>query len=104
MLLIVASILFWTGWDLLSGYWLFWSLFLTAGLIGFAYRFPKLAISTDISYALFLYHMITMNVFVNFGLIERWVYGIAVLFLAVVCALISTVTVGRWAGKKKFLS
>ena len=47
--------------------------------------------------------MIIMNVFVNFGLIGRWIYGIAVLFLAVVCALVSTVTVGRWADKKKFL-
>ena len=101
--LIIAIFFFWTGWDLFSGYYLFWSMFLTAGLIGFAYRFPQFAIRTDISYALFLYHMIVMNVFVNFGLTGRWIYGVAVLLLAIGCAYISTVTVGNWASKKKFL-
>lgn len=102
VLLIAASIFFWTGWDLFSGYYLFWSLLLTASLIGFAYRFPKFAISTDVSYALFLYHMIVMNVFVNFGLTGNWIYGIAVLLFAIICAFVSTVTVGKWANKKKF--
>lgn len=41
--LIIAFAFFWTGCDFFSGYYLFWSLFLTAGLIGFAFRYPMLA-------------------------------------------------------------
>lgn len=65
-LLFLAFFFFWTGWNLYSGYYLLWSVFLTVGLIGFAYKFPQLNISPDISYGLFLYHMTVINIFVNF--------------------------------------
>ena len=104
-LLLLAFIFFWTGWDLFSGYYLLWSLFLTGGLIGFAYRYPRLSVEPDISYGLFLYHMTVVNVFVNFGYIGRWLYVIPVIIIAMLLAYASTVTIGRMtSGKKRLLT
>ena len=43
-------------------------LFLAPALIGFAYRFNKLNIKYDISYGIYIYHMIVINVMIVFGL------------------------------------
>lgn len=99
--LIIAFVFFWTGYDIFAGYYLFWSLFLTIGLIGFAYRFPMLSVNPDISYGLFLYHMIVVNIFVNFRWTGSWKYVIPVVLLAGVFAYISTITIGRISVKKK---
>ena len=99
--LIIAAIFFWTGCDIFAGYYLFWSLFLTIGLIGFAYRFPMLSVKPDISYGLFLYHMTVVNIFVNFGWIGSWLYVIPVVLIAGLLAYISTITVGRISMEKK---
>lgn len=81
--LIIAAVFFWTEFDLFSGYYLGWSFFLVAGLIGFAHRFPQFNISPDISYGLFLYHMIIVNIFVNFGWIGNWFYVIPLVIMTV---------------------
>ena len=101
ILLIGAYFFFWTGWDLFSGYYFLWSVFLTSGLIGFAYRFPQLSISPDISYGLFLYHMTVVNVFVNFEWIGNWLYAIPVVLCSVLLAYLSTITIGRISSAKK---
>lgn len=82
--LIISFLFFLTGWDVLSGYYLFWSLFLTTGLIGFAYKFPDWSVNQDISYGLFLYHMTVVNVFVNFEWVENWLYVVPIVFGSVV--------------------
>ncbi|MBE5775171.1 MAG: hypothetical protein E7337_14795 [Clostridiales bacterium] len=74
---------------------------MTAGLIGFAYRFPKLSVDPDISYGLFLYHMTVVNVFVHLGWIGRWLYAVPVVLAAVLLALLSTLTVGKWSSRRK---
>lgn len=94
-LLAIAFVFFLTGWDFFFGYYLFWSLFMTAGLIGFAYRFTQLSISPDISYGIFLYHMTVVNVFVNFKWMGRWLYVLPVVLISIMLAYVSTVTVGR---------
>lgn len=101
ILLVIAAVFFWTQWDLDLGYGLGWSLFLTAGLIGFAYRYPGWSISPDISYGLFLYHMIVVNIYVQFGWTGRWVYAVSAACIAIVLALLSTVTVGKISARKK---
>lgn len=102
--LLIAFLFFWTGWDLFSGYYLMWSIFLALGLIGFAYRYPLLSISPDISYAFFLYHMTVMNVFVNYKLIDDWIYALGVFAITVFVSFISTITVGKWSANRKKLS
>lgn len=102
LFLLAAAFFFITGWDLFSGYYLFWSLFLVAGLIGFAYKFPKLNIKYDISYGLFLYHMTVINVFVCFGLKDNWLYVIPVILISGILALLSTITIGKISSNLKF--
>lgn len=92
--LLIAFVLFWTGWDFFSGYYLGWSLFLTVGLLGFAYRFPQFNISPDISYGLFLYHMTVLNIFVYFGWTGKWIYAVSIIVIVIILAFLSTVMVG----------
>lgn len=99
--LIIAAVFFWSSYDIFLGYYLFWSLFLTIGLIGFAYRFPMLSVNPDISYGLFLYHMIVVNIFVNFGWIGSWIFVIPVVLIVSLFAYASTITFGRISVKKK---
>ncbi|MCI9422070.1 MAG: acyltransferase [Dorea sp.] len=104
MSLLLSYTFFWSKIDILSGYYLFWSLFLIIGVIGFAYRFPQLNVPLDISYGLFLYHMTVVNVFVNFrwgG--GKWEYALLIVLITVILAYISTVTVGKLSVRKKRL-
>lgn len=100
-LLVAALVFFVTGFDLKSGYYLIWSALLTSGIIGFAYRFPALQIKRDISYAVFIYHMIIVNIFVDKQMIGEWMYAIMVIVLTIICAYISTLTIGEWSANKK---
>ncbi len=77
--------------DIRAGYSLFWSLFLVMGLIGFAYKYPYLAIKTDISYGLFIYHMTVVNIFVTFNLMYKWEYAVVVSVISIILAIISTI-------------
>lgn len=90
-----------TGIDIVAKYGVLWSIMLVSGLIGFSYRFPQLAVPIDISYGLFLYHMIIVNVFITFELVGSWWYAFAVLVLSIICAYISNAVIGCWALKKK---
>lgn len=99
--ILLSLVFFVSRFDVLSGYYLFWSLFLVLGLIGFAFKFPNLHLKYDISYGLFLYHMTVVNVFVNFGLIGKWLLVIPVVIISVVLALLSTITIGKISSKLK---
>ena len=99
--LVIAALFFWTEFDIYAGYYLFWSMFLTLGLIGFAYRLPILAVNTDISYGVFLYHMTVVNIFVNFGWTGRWLYVLPVILITGLLAYISTIKIGQFTSKKR---
>ncbi len=90
-----------TGLDIYAGYNVILAISLATGLIGFAYRFPRLALKTDISYGLFIYHMIIVNVFISLGLTGNWWHFVAVSALSCVFAYISTKTVGKWSARRK---
>ena len=81
--------------DFYCGYGVFWSMFLVAGVIGFAYRFPEIKIPIDISYGLFLYHVIILNVFVTFGWLGEWRYALTAGIITAVIAYVSTVAIGK---------
>jgi peptidoglycan/LPS O-acetylase OafA/YrhL len=82
-------------------YSLMGSLLCCAACFGFAYAFPKLNIRIDISYGIYLYHMVVINVFVQLGLTDRFVYLVGALGIILVCAYLSTVTIGRMGMKLK---
>jgi len=103
LLLIIGAILYLTHFDLFAGYWVFWPLLLGSGLVGFAYAFPQLSIKTDISYGIFLYHMIIVNIFIQIGWMQNWGYALIVMMITVLLAYVSTKTIGAWSAKRKIL-
>lgn len=57
--------------------------------IGIGYSFGKIRFKFDLSYGLYLYHMIIVDIFVQTGLAGNMKYVIAVYAIAVLCALVS---------------
>lgn len=78
---LISVILFFTGW------------------IGFAYRFPALKLPKDISYALYIYHMIAVNAFIVLGYTGTMLYALVAILVCLLLATCSTVFVGEKAGK-----
>ena len=76
------------------------------GLLGMAYKFPSLNIRTDISYAMYIYHMIVINVLLELGFVQsKGYYGLFITIgLTLLLAYISTTTIGKWASSKKVLA
>ena len=99
--LALAVLPYLTKLDVKAGYNVLHSVLLVSGLIGFAYAFPKLSLKTDISYGIFLYHMIIVNVFITYGWINSWGYAIVVMVITCVLAYISNSTIGTWSAKRK---
>lgn len=84
-----------------GGYPLFKCIFSIYGLIGFAYSFPKFNINPDISYGLYVYHMIVVNVMIQLNLINDKKYYFIALFISFVLAYFSTKSIGKWSLSKK---
>lgn len=78
------------------------SILMVYSLIGFAYTFPKFNIKTDISYGLYIYHMIIVNVFITVGFISKIYWMMLCYTLCIVISWISTKTIGRWSAKRKY--
>lgn len=73
------------------------------GLLGLAFRIPQLNIKTDISYALYLYHMTVVNAFIEIGLMNDVYLLFVVILVTSAISYISTVTIGRLSQKKKVM-
>ena len=100
--LLLSVFFYLTGFDIDLYYKFFRNLFLSLGLIGFAYKFPKLAVPFDISYGIYLYHGIVLNLFVHLGWKGTWLNFIEVFLITLVISFISTMTIGKFsAGKKR---
>ncbi|MBQ7817719.1 MAG: acyltransferase [Oscillospiraceae bacterium] len=85
----------WTGIDIGYSYGIVSSLFLGLAMIGFAYRFPKLTIRHDISYGLYIYHMVVVNAMIELGFTGKLIYVAIALAVSVLIAILSYVTIGR---------
>lgn len=69
--------------------------------LGIAYAFPKINIKIDISYSLFIYHMIVMNVFIELGYSKGWFVALTIVLVSVGISLISTLVIQQWLKKIK---
>lgn len=69
--------------------------------IGVAYRFANWDIRVDISYALFIYHMLVVNAFIELGHIDDVVSFIACIAVSIIVAYLSTITIGKMSSKFK---
>ena len=70
-------------------------------VLGFSYKFPKLNINTDLSYGIYLYHMIIVNIFITFKLTNHIIYIFIVLLISIILAKISQLTIGNLSLKYK---
>lgn len=75
---------------------------LAPALIGFAYKYPRLTLKYDISYGIYIYHMVVINVFIELGFIERYIYILLTLMITIVLAIISSFTLGGFYKKGKY--
>lgn len=91
VLLCVSMICYLARWDFpLLSYPLVRSTTLGLGLIGFAYAMPKLNISVDISYGLYIYHMTVINAMIAIGMTGRKVDVLIAMGISVLLACVST--------------
>lgn len=51
--------------------------------IGLAYLLPAIRIKTDLTYGMFLYHWIVLNIIVHFELLSKWKWKVCLLFFVV---------------------
>ena len=64
-------------------------------IFGFAYRFPNITLKTDISYAVYLYHMIFINAAVQLGYRGNGYAAIVVVLLILISSYFSTIFISR---------
>lgn len=91
--LIISAVVTFTGFDV-GTYGTLKVLLLAPAIVGFAYKFPRLNIKKDISYGLYVYHMIVINVMIELGMTQKVIYVVVVLFVSAILALISYHTTG----------
>lgn len=93
LFLIISQAAVRTGFDI-GSYKTIKSLFLGLGVIGIAYALPKLNIKYDLSYGLYIYHMIVINVMVVIGVSSNPIWMIVALIISLILSAISYFTVG----------
>lgn len=97
LLLIVRA----TGFDIGRPYRILGTLLLGLFIIGAAYRYPKLNIKKDISYGVYIYHMIFVNIAIQLGYKHNWNAYWIVAAATLLFAYCSYLTVGGLYRKKK---
>lgn len=55
-------------------------------MIGFAFKYLQLAMKKDISYGIYIYHMIFVNIAVQYGFVSSWKSLISVLAVTLLFA------------------
>lgn len=70
-------------------------LFLAPALIGFAYRYGKLNVKHDVSYGLYIYHMIIINVMIEFGMTSKLADFFIAFGASAIMAIVSYYSIGK---------
>lgn len=77
------------------------SMCLAFAVIGFAYLFIQCKISVDISYGIYIYHMIIINLMIYFDIMGEWRHLFLALFATILSALLSYQIIGKNSARKK---
>lgn len=90
----------------LGQYGILKTLVFAPALLGFAYCFPQLNLRYDITYGMYLYHMIVLNVLIHMGKTGSYAYFFLALGITVILSLLSFFAIGRFyrIQKKKDVS
>lgn len=73
-----------------NSYGVFTYILRVSGLIGLSYNLPKLNAKLDVSYGLFIYHMIVVNIMLELGFVGKIHHLLIALFASVILAVGST--------------
>lgn len=87
--------------DFMAAFGVLDTILLFLGLIGVAYSLPILNIKTDISYAIYIYHMTVVNALIQMGYMGNMWLLVMVFGMTCFIAVISTKTIGDWSRKMK---
>lgn len=98
-LLIIYTILYFIPVDI-PGYYtnIAIGLLLPLIVIGGGYFLPKMRFSTDLSYEIFLYHWIVLNIMVHYDLINRWSWWVCLMIFILGTFALSWIS-WRYVGK-----
>jgi peptidoglycan/LPS O-acetylase OafA/YrhL len=96
----LAAVIALTGWDLRSNYGILLSIFMGIAIVGFAYAVPYFQMKHDISYGLYVYHMIVVNAMIQLGFSGEIWHVLVAFLISIAMATISYFTIGR-LGKNK---
>nr|WP_130789695.1 acyltransferase [Lachnoclostridium pacaense] len=99
-LALLLAVIF-TGFDIDAGYGLLQTILKGVTWVGFAYAFPGLNIKDDISYGIYIYHMVIVNILIELGLVGSWIYFFIALIVTIGIATVSYLIVGNVGSKKK---
>lgn len=69
--------------------------------LGVGYSYPQANIRMDISYGIYIYHMIVINAMVTLNYLGSYKFFVISLVLTVIFAYLSTVTVGKLSANRK---
>lgn len=72
-----------TGWDIPGSYGIIRSTFLIISIIGMGYALPKLEIKTDLSYGIYLFHMVVVNVLIELDM-KGQIISLPILLITVI--------------------
>ena len=100
LFLLFSAVFYYFSFDINSGYGILRCSTLILGIIGFSYFFPCLNIKKDISYGVYLYHMIVINAMIQLGYIVKVEYLFVSIILSIVLAYISFSLVGSLMNRK----
>ena len=94
---LITSFIIWVlGIDINTGhYGILRSTFFCLGSLALAYAWPWLNIKTDISYAVYIYHMIVVTAFIELNITGQKIHLLWVAIIVFVISFISTRTIGR---------
>jgi len=101
LLLGFSGLIYLIGIDISVGYGVIQSIFMFAGVLGIAYRFPKLEIKRDISYGIYIFHMTVVNVLIEQGMTGSLMSVVVVVGVSCVLAFVSSEMVGNKRMKKR---
>ena len=76
-------------------------LLLACSILGIAYKFKQIRIKKDISYPVYLYHMLFVNAAIHIGYRGNWLAALMVIILTFILAYLSTLFVEKYINQIK---
>lgn len=95
-----AAFFKYTGYDISVHFGVGYTVCVIMAVIGFAYRFTKINLKRDISYAMYIYHMTVVNAFIVVGFTRKVVYMVVAIVITIFISFVSTVFIGERYKKK----